>query len=163
MCQPAQQYPGACAGQVRGRWSEFPRKIRRGRRRGRRNNSSPASRVPPIQLYRGVTNDDRETLIVSQLSCLLRRQILAEPGDPAPVDIAGVNRVAGAVAGYGAGDELRWHAVVAQRVIELERLRDGHAEVAGIGGNQGRLLSFGYVVDGRLLAVRLHTFGIGVR
>ena len=51
---------------------------------------------------------------------LLRRQILAQPGDPAPVDVAGVNRVARAVARYRVGDELRRHAVVDQRVIELE-------------------------------------------
>src|ERR1017187_8527996 len=47
------------------------------------------------------------------LSPVLRRQILAQPGDPAPVDVAGVNRVTRAVAGYRVGDELRRHAVVA--------------------------------------------------
>jgi hypothetical protein len=47
-------------------------------------------------------------------------QILAQPGDPAPVDVAGVNRVTRAVAGYRVGDELRRHAIVDQRVIELK-------------------------------------------
>ena len=51
---------------------------------------------------------------------LLRRQILTQPGDPTPVDVAGVNRVAWAVAGHRVGDELRRHAVIDQRVIEME-------------------------------------------
>ena len=46
--QPVQQYRGACAGQARGKWSGFPLTIRREKRRGRRNSSSPASRVLPI-------------------------------------------------------------------------------------------------------------------
>src|ERR1019366_5649059 len=59
MCQPVQQYPGACAWQARGRRSGFPRTIRHGKRRGRRNNFSPASRVLPIELYTGLAVGDR--------------------------------------------------------------------------------------------------------
>src|ERR1039457_2107721 len=58
MYQPVQQYPGACAWQARGRRCGFPRAIRRGKRRGRRKNSSPASRVLPIELYTGLAVGD---------------------------------------------------------------------------------------------------------
>src|ERR1035438_10402472 len=40
MCQPVQQYPGACAWQARGRRSGFPRTIRRGLGRFKRESDA---------------------------------------------------------------------------------------------------------------------------
>ena len=49
---------------------------------------------------------------------------------------------------YRIRDELRRDAVIDQRVIKLERLRDGHAVVAGVGENQRRRLDLDGVVMG---------------
>src|ERR1041385_7264517 len=91
-----------------------------------------------------------------------RGEIFPEPGDPATIDVARVDGVTRAVARYRVRNELRGDAVVAERVIELVRLRDGYAEIAGVGENQRRRLDFPGVVDRRLLQVLLHALGGGI-
>lgn len=103
-------------------------------------------------LPRSLSREEERELRKS-LSKIELLQVFIQPGEPAFADITGADGVAGEVAGDWVGDELDWHVVILESVIETVRLGDGHTGIAGVAEDQRRRGDAPGVGDRRLLCV----------
>src|SRR5438876_10209081 len=104
------------------------------------------------------TGTTSPTLLLSTRRRLAK--VRFNPLDPAPLHVALPHRVTRVVPVDRIRDELRRHAVVLQRMIQLERLGRRYAEVLRVGHYKGWRPDLGGVGDRRLLDVSLHPLRI---